>query len=81
MSSQQVMPLRHLISPSSTVSKASTTTAGPSTSESPVADNKPTSEKTLKEEEEVERQKMQYVLMPKFLWRHCNKLSKCDGVN
>jgi hypothetical protein len=59
MSSQQVMPLRHLISPA-TPSTPSTSTAGPSTSESSAGD-KLTSDKTLKEEEEVERQKMQYV--------------------
>lgn len=68
MSNQQVLPLRHLISPASAVSKTSTSSAGPSTSESAVED-KPTSDKTLKEEEEVERQKMQYVWMQKFIWR------------
>ena len=63
MSSQQVMPLRHLFSPATTPSTPSTSTAvsgGPSTSENPAGD-KLASDKTLKEEEEVERQKMQYV--------------------
>jgi hypothetical protein len=58
-SPQQVMPLRHVISPAAP-SKPSTSTAVPSTSESAAGDNL-TSDKTLKEEEEIERQKMQYV--------------------
>lgn len=65
MSSQQILPLRHLISPAAdTASDESSTrpvianNVGSSSSETAPVD-KITSDKTLKEEEEVERQKMQ----------------------
>ncbi|CAB3998143.1 Transcription initiation factor TFIID subunit 11 [Paramuricea clavata] len=69
-SPQQVMPLRHLISPAAP-SKPSTSTAGPSTSESAAGDTL-TSDKTLKEEEEIERQKMQ-VLVSSFTEDQLNR--------
>ncbi|XP_028400953.1 transcription initiation factor TFIID subunit 11-like [Dendronephthya gigantea] len=76
MSSQQVMPLRHLLTPATTSNTASSgpttaTTAGPSTAESSTGD-KATSDKTLKEEEEVERQKMQ-VLVSSFTEDQLNR--------
>mgnify|MGYP002803416399 FL=1 len=76
MSSQPVMPLRHLFSPAATPSAPSassgTAVSGrPSTSEKPPGD-KLASDETLKEEEEVERQKMQ-VLVSSFTEDQLNR--------